>query len=149
MSSRTLARARFGAAVAIAFASGIIFASGFDLTRFGYAQSRGNAAKPTVQEVKPIADASNVVVRTLVSAGARAVGSRQEVWDGKTDSGQVVPDGQGGCVLQGEACVSSASCPPGQYCLRLSSSCPPSCAPVPACVQVEVVLPCEPTQIAM
>src|SRR6476469_9200027 len=62
MSSRTLARARFGAAVAIAFAGGIVFASGFDLTRFGYAQSRGTAAKPTVQEVKPIADASNAFV---------------------------------------------------------------------------------------
>ena len=62
MSSRTLARARFGAAVAIAFASGIVFASGFDLTRFGYAQSRSTAAKPTVQEVKPIADASNAFV---------------------------------------------------------------------------------------
>src|SRR6478672_9529708 len=62
MSSRTLARARFGAAVAIAFAGGIVFASGFDLTRFGYAQSRGTTAKPTVQEVKPIADASNAFV---------------------------------------------------------------------------------------
>jgi serine protease Do len=62
MSSRTLARARFGIAVAIAFASGIVFASGFDLTRFGYAQSRSTAAKPTVQEVKPIADASNAFV---------------------------------------------------------------------------------------
>ena len=62
MSSRTLARARFGAVVAIAFASGIVFASGFDLTRFGYAQSRGTSAKPTVQEVKPIADASNAFV---------------------------------------------------------------------------------------
>jgi serine protease Do len=60
--SSTLARARFGAAVAIAFASGIVFASGFDLTRFGYAQSRGTATKPTVQEVKPIADASNAFV---------------------------------------------------------------------------------------
>jgi serine protease Do len=48
--------------VAIAFASGIVFASGFDLTRFGYAQSRGVAAKPTVQDVKPIADASNAFV---------------------------------------------------------------------------------------
>jgi len=48
--------------VAIAFAGGIVFASGFDLTRFGYAQSRGTAAKPTVQEVKPIADASNAFV---------------------------------------------------------------------------------------
>jgi serine protease Do len=62
MSSRTLARARFGAAVAIAFASGIVFASGFDLTRFGYAQSRTVAAKPTVQDVKPLADASNAFV---------------------------------------------------------------------------------------
>jgi serine protease Do len=48
--------------VAIAFASGIVFASGFDLTRFGYAQSRGVATKPTVQEVKPLADASNAFV---------------------------------------------------------------------------------------
>jgi len=62
MSSRTLARARFGVAVAIAFACGIVFASGFDLTRFGYAQSRNVAAKPSVQEVKPISDASNAFV---------------------------------------------------------------------------------------
>ncbi len=62
MSSRTLARARFGAAVAIAFAAGIVFASGFDLTRFGYAQSRTVAAKPSVQEVKSLADASNAFV---------------------------------------------------------------------------------------
>ena len=62
MSSRILARTRFGAAVAIAFASGIVFASGFDLTRFGYAQSRTVATKPTVQDVKPLADASNAFV---------------------------------------------------------------------------------------
>jgi hypothetical protein len=64
MSSRTLARARFGAAVAIAFASGIVFASGFDLTHFGYAQSRPttNTSKPSVQEIKSIADASNAFV---------------------------------------------------------------------------------------
>jgi serine protease Do len=49
--------------VAIAFACGIVFASGFDLTRFGYAQSRPVAnQKPSVQEVKPIADASNAFV---------------------------------------------------------------------------------------
>jgi serine protease Do len=62
MSSRTLARARFGAAVAIAFAGGIVFASGFDLTRFGYAQSRTVPTKPSVQEVKSIAEASNAFV---------------------------------------------------------------------------------------
>ncbi len=63
MSSRTFARARFGAAVAVAFATGVVFASGFDLTRFGYAQARGApTAKPTVQEVKSISDASNAFV---------------------------------------------------------------------------------------
>src|SRR5687768_2261057 len=63
MSSRTFTRARFGAAVAIAFATGVVFASGFDLTRFGYAQARTSpAAKPTVQEVKSLADASNAFV---------------------------------------------------------------------------------------
>lgn len=34
-------RFKFGGAVAIAFASGLIFASGFDLTPFGYAQQAG------------------------------------------------------------------------------------------------------------
>jgi serine protease Do len=48
--------------VAIAFTGGIVFASGFDLTRFGYAQSRTVAAKPSVQEVKSISDASNAFV---------------------------------------------------------------------------------------
>ena len=63
MSSRTFTRARFGAAVAIAFGTGVVFASGFDLTRFGYAQARTSpAAKPTVQEVKSLADASNAFV---------------------------------------------------------------------------------------
>src|SRR5881392_1663171 len=33
-------RARFGAAVAVAFICGLVFASGFDLTRFGWAQAR-------------------------------------------------------------------------------------------------------------
>src|ERR1043166_2731392 len=33
-------RARFGAAVAVAFFCGLVFASGFDLTKFGWAQGR-------------------------------------------------------------------------------------------------------------
>src|SRR4051812_11579582 len=33
-------RARFGAAVAVAFICGLVFASGFDLTKFGWAQGR-------------------------------------------------------------------------------------------------------------
>ena len=84
MSSRTLARARFGVAVAIAFACGIVFASGFDLTRFGYAQSRGvAAAKPSVQEVKPISDASNAFV-SIAEHVTPAVVSIQAERDART-----------------------------------------------------------------
>ena len=37
-------RARFGAAVVVAFFCGLVFASGFDLTHFGWAQSRVTTA---------------------------------------------------------------------------------------------------------
>src|SRR6476659_3675002 len=52
-------RARFGAAVVVAFLCGLVFASGFDLTRFGWAQGRvgsSNATKPTAAQVAPAAD---------------------------------------------------------------------------------------------
>src|SRR5919206_3482016 len=57
MSSK-LARARVGAAVATAFISGLVFASAADLTRFGFAQQGRVGAKPSAQEVKPLADFS-------------------------------------------------------------------------------------------
>ena len=52
-------RARFGAAILVAFLCGLVFASGFDLTRFGWAQGRvgsSNATKPTPAQVAPAAD---------------------------------------------------------------------------------------------
>ena len=57
MSTR-YARARFGAAVVVAFLCGLIFASGFDLTRFGWAQGKvtGSGNKPSAAEVAPAAD---------------------------------------------------------------------------------------------
>jgi serine protease Do len=60
MTSR-FSRARFSAAVVVAFFCGLIFASGFDLTHFGWAQSRvgssSNAAtKPTASQVAPAMD---------------------------------------------------------------------------------------------
>ena len=56
MSSR-FSRARLAAAVAVAFACGLIFASGFDLTRFSWAQSRAVApTKPTAAQIAPAAD---------------------------------------------------------------------------------------------
>ena len=92
MSSRTLARARFGAAVAIAFASGIVFASGFDLTHFGYAQSRpvANTSKPSVQEIKSISDASNAFV-TIAEHVTPAVVSIQAERDIATTNQQRQP----------------------------------------------------------
>ncbi len=50
-------RARLGAMIVVAFICGLVFASGFDLTRFGWAQSRVNAAtKPSAAQVAPAAD---------------------------------------------------------------------------------------------
>ena len=57
--SMRYSRARFGAAIVVAFLCGLIFASGFDLTRFGWAQTRTSssaATKPTPAQVAPAAD---------------------------------------------------------------------------------------------
>jgi serine protease Do len=51
------ARARFAAGLVVAFVCGLVFASGFDLTRFGWAQGRaGGANKPTAAQIAPAAD---------------------------------------------------------------------------------------------
>src|SRR4051794_33730967 len=55
MSTR-YSRARFGAAVVVAFLCGLVFASGFDLTRFGWAQGKVNSTKPSAAQVAPAAD---------------------------------------------------------------------------------------------
>jgi serine protease Do len=47
--------ARFAAAVVIAFACGLLFASGFDLTRFGFAQE-GKGAKVAPSQVQSLAE---------------------------------------------------------------------------------------------
>jgi serine protease Do len=50
-------RAGFGAAIIVAFLCGLVFASGFDLTRFGWAQSRVNApTKPAPAQVASAAE---------------------------------------------------------------------------------------------
>jgi serine protease Do len=46
-------RARFGAAVAVAFICGLIFASGLDLTRFGWAQTRVTPGSVSAQVPAP------------------------------------------------------------------------------------------------
>lgn len=51
-------RVRFGAAVVVAFICGLVFASGFDLTRFGWAQGKvnGSTTKPSASVIAPAAD---------------------------------------------------------------------------------------------
>ena len=52
---KSFARAQLYAAVVIAFASGLVFASGFDLTKISWAQTKTvPAPKPTAAEVKPL-----------------------------------------------------------------------------------------------
>jgi serine protease Do len=50
-------RARFGAAIVVAFLCGLVFASGFDLTHFSWAQSRVTApAKPAPAQIATAAE---------------------------------------------------------------------------------------------
>jgi serine protease Do len=49
-------RARLGAAVVTAFLCGLLFASGFDLTRFGFAQDGGKNAKVASSQVQSLAE---------------------------------------------------------------------------------------------
>ena len=58
-----LSRLRLGGAAVAAFLCGLLFAAGFDLTPFSHAQTREPAvSKPPVQQVKPLADASEAFV---------------------------------------------------------------------------------------
>ena len=52
----SLSRARLGAAVVTAFVCGLLFASGFDLTRFGFAQDGGKNAKVASSQVQSLAE---------------------------------------------------------------------------------------------
>jgi serine protease Do len=54
------ARARLGAAVITAFVCGLLFASGFDLTRFGFAQNgKAGGAKVASAQVQSLAETGN------------------------------------------------------------------------------------------
>jgi serine protease Do len=64
MSSRAFSRLRLGAVLAATFFGGVMVASGFNLTPFGYAQQSSGPAgsKTPAQVVQPLADASNAFV---------------------------------------------------------------------------------------
>src|SRR5580765_3399331 len=98
-------RARFGAAIVVAFFCGLVFASGFDLTRFGWAQSRVSspATKPSPSQVASAAETETafeavadharpavVSIETQRFAKQLPAGQRQR---GRGRSGQQLPPG--------------------------------------------------------
>ncbi len=106
-------RARFGAALATAFLCGLLFASGFDLTRFGWAQAT-TGSKVSSSEVQSLAETGNAFeaiadhvtpsvvsiatqrVRTARARGRNAPGSIEDFFRQFDPQGQAPGQGQGG-----------------------------------------------------
>lgn len=82
-------RARWTLAVAIAFLGGLIVASSFDWTRYGFAQG-----KPSAADVQPLAEASNAFVSIADHVTPAVVSIRVESRNRQTErGGQTVPPG--------------------------------------------------------
>jgi serine protease Do len=88
----SFSRARLAAAVVTAFACGLLFASGFDLTRFGFAQEGSKGAKVASSQVQSLAETggafeaiadhvtpSVVSIQTTRVASARQRGRGQDI----------------------------------------------------------------------
>jgi serine protease Do len=88
----SLSRARLGAAVVTAFVCGLLFASGFDLTRFGFAQD-GKAAKVASSQVQSLAEtgsafeaiADHVTPSVVSIQTTRITNARQRGGSGRPD----------------------------------------------------------------
>src|SRR5262245_34296418 len=63
--SQSYSRLRFGVAVGVAFVCGLVFASGFDLTRFGYAQSSRTPARTTSAPAPSLPDPTSNAFVTI------------------------------------------------------------------------------------
>ncbi len=89
----SLSRARLGAAVVTAFVCGLLFASGFDLTRFGFAQDGGKAAKVASSQVQSLAEtgsafeaiADHVTPSVVSIQTTRITNARQRGGSGRPD----------------------------------------------------------------
>ncbi|HET9684143.1 MAG TPA: trypsin-like peptidase domain-containing protein [Gemmatimonadaceae bacterium] len=82
-------RARLGAAVVVAFLCGLVFASGFDLTRFGFAQQGTAGAKVASSQVQSLAETGNAfeaiadhVTPSVVSIHTQTVRTRPRMRGG-------------------------------------------------------------------
>jgi len=73
MKSNPIARLTFGGALVAAFVGGLVFASGLDLTRFGYAQSSARTASSVAPIVPPAVSDLNVAFSSIAEHVTPAV----------------------------------------------------------------------------
>src|SRR3954469_8932285 len=89
-----LARAQLIAGVLIAFACGIVFASGFDLTKISWAQSKTTVApKPTAQEIKPLEETGQAFEAIAEHVTPAVVSIRSEQLEARRQQRRNVPPG--------------------------------------------------------
>ncbi|HJQ19018.1 MAG TPA: Do family serine endopeptidase [Gemmatimonadaceae bacterium] len=89
-----LARAQLVAVALIAFASGLVFASGFDFTKISWAQSRtAPAAKPTPQEVKPLEETGQAFEAIADHVTPAVVSIRSEQLEARRQQRRNIPPG--------------------------------------------------------
>src|SRR5262245_38566088 len=90
-------RARFGAAVVVAFICGLVFASGFDLTHFGWAQSRVNApSKPAPAQIASATETQSAFEAVADAARPAVVSIETERFAKTTNTSRRFGNPQGG-----------------------------------------------------
>ena len=93
-------RARFGAAIVVAFLCGLVFASGFDLTHFGWAQSRTATTKPAPAQIASAAETETAFEAVADHARPAVVSIETEKFaKARPTSSQRQPRGRGGQQL--------------------------------------------------
>ena len=91
---KKLARAQLIAGVLVAFAAGVIFASGFDLTKISWAQSKtAPAPKPTAQEVRPLEETGQAFEAIAEHVTPAVVSIRSEQLEARRQQRRNIPTG--------------------------------------------------------
>ena len=87
-------RLRLGSAIVLAFFGGLVFASAMDFTRLGHAQQAVQPAKPSTQDVKPLAEMGEAFVSIAEHVTPAVVSIETERAARRTDprSRRVPPD---------------------------------------------------------
>src|SRR6185503_21281532 len=90
--SNRYSRARFGAGIVVAFLCGLIFASGFDLTHFGWAQGRVTPpTKPAPAQIASAAETQSAFEAVADAARPAVVSIETERFARQRNTGQNPP----------------------------------------------------------